>query len=205
MTASYDATCGVRRWRASLEELSRLDRALYAAVAGSETPTLDAGLRRLSLAADQSKLWLGIAAGMALLGGSRSRRAAATGVGSIALASASVNLLAKPMARRRRPQRDDDGIVARHVPMPLSTSFPSGHSASAFAFAEGVSSAGPWPGLLIRLVATAVAESRVHSGVHYPGDVVAGALIGMTAGEVVATVVDRATRAAVARRGMVGP
>ena len=58
--------------------LAHADRALYAAVAGSETPTLDAGLRRLSLAADQSKLWLGIAAGMALLGGSRSRRAAAT-------------------------------------------------------------------------------------------------------------------------------
>ena len=79
MTASYDATPGVRRWRASLEELSRLDRALYAAVAESETPTLDAGLRRLSLAADQSKLWLGIAAGMAVLGGPQGRRAAATG------------------------------------------------------------------------------------------------------------------------------
>jgi membrane-associated phospholipid phosphatase len=202
MTASYDATPGVRRWRASLEELSRLDRALYAAVAESETPTLDAGLRRLSLAADQSKLWLGIAAGMALLGGPQGRRAAATGVGSIALASASVNLLAKPLARRRRPLRGD-GLHARHVPMPLSTSFPSGHSASAFAFAEGVSSAGPWPGLLIRLVATAVAESRVHSGVHYPGDVVAGCLIGMTAGEVVATLVDRSTRTLVTRRGVV--
>jgi undecaprenyl-diphosphatase len=73
--------------------------------------------------------------------------------------------------------------------MPDSTSFPSGHSASAFAFAEGVSTAAPALGVPVRLLAVAVAYSRVHTGVHYPGDVVAGSLIGITAGEIASRVV----------------
>jgi undecaprenyl-diphosphatase len=77
--------------------------------------------------------------------------------------------------------------------MPDSTSFPSGHSASAFAFAEGVSAAAPALGVPVRLLAVAVAYSRVHTGVHYPGDVVAGSLIGITAGEVASKVVRAVT------------
>ena len=69
MTSSPEASSSFPRLRASLRELSLLDRALYVAVAESETPTLDAGLRRLSLAADKSKLWFGVATAMALLGG----------------------------------------------------------------------------------------------------------------------------------------
>ena len=50
-----------------------------------------------------------------------------------------MNLVLKPLGRRRRPDRvAHDVLEARHVPMPESTSFPSGHSASAFAFATGV-------------------------------------------------------------------
>jgi undecaprenyl-diphosphatase len=67
--------------------------------------------------------------------------------------------------------------------MPDSTSFPSGHTASAFAFAEGVGRVIPALGLPLRVAAVAVGYSRVHVGVHYPGDVAAGALIGRTAGE----------------------
>lgn len=70
--------------------------------------------------------------------------------------------------------------------MPESTSFPSGHSASAFAFAEGVSATLPVLGIPLRLAAATVAYSRVHTGVHYPGDVIVGSLIGMTAGQLVA-------------------
>ena len=78
--------------------------------------------------------------------------------------------------------------------MPESTSFPSGHSASAFAFAEGVGAAAPALGAPVRLAALAVSYSRVHTGVHYPGDVVAGMLIGVTAGEVAVRVLNVARR-----------
>ncbi len=166
-------------------ELSELDARLYAAVAGARTPTLDAFFRRLSRTADKSVLWLGVAGVMAVVGGRTGRRAAMNGVASIALASATANLVGKRVTNRSRPDRVwHDVPEARHVPMPTSTSFPSGHSASAFAFAEGVGAAAPALGVPVRLLAVAVSYSRVHTGVHYPGDVVAGALIGLTSGEV---------------------
>jgi membrane-associated phospholipid phosphatase len=168
-----------------LAELRELDARLYAAVAGARTPTLDEFFRRLSRTADKSVLWLGIAGVMAAVGGRTGRRAAVNGVASIALASATANLVGKRVTNRRRPDRAGHAVPeARHVPMPTSTSFPSGHSASAFAFAEGVGSAAPALGVPVRLLAVAVSYSRVHTGVHYPGDVIAGALIGLTCGEV---------------------
>jgi membrane-associated phospholipid phosphatase len=173
-----------------LAELSALDEAIYSAVAQSSTPTLDEFFRRLSRVSDKSVLWFGTAAVLAVVGGKTGRRAALNGVASIGLASASVNLGFKHIARRRRPDRGGVGVPDdRHVPMPESTSFPSGHSASAFAFAEGVSTAAPALGVPVRLLAVAVAYSRVHTGVHYPGDVVAGSLIGITAGEIASRVV----------------
>jgi undecaprenyl-diphosphatase len=119
---------------------------------------------------------------MALLGGSRGRRAALNGVFAIGVASASVNLGIKPLARRRRPARTEPTrLQDRHVPMPASSSFPSGHAASAFAFAAAVSRELPQVAVPIGLLAGAVAYSRVHTGVHYPGDVVIGSIIGAAA------------------------
>jgi undecaprenyl-diphosphatase len=62
--------------------------------------------------------------------------------------------------------------------VPGSTSFPSGHSATAFAFATGVGSVLPREAIPIRVLAAAVAYSRVHTGAHYPSDAIAGALLG---------------------------
>jgi hypothetical protein len=61
-----------------LRDLARLDQALYEAVTVTSTPTLDSALRRLSAAADHSKVSLLIAATLALRPG-RSRRAAVLG------------------------------------------------------------------------------------------------------------------------------
>jgi membrane-associated phospholipid phosphatase len=166
-------------------ELSALDAALYVAVASTKTPSLDSFFRGLSRASDRSVLWLGVAGVMAAVGGPKSRQAALGGVVSIGLASAVVNIGAKRAFRRTRPDRARSGVpFGRHVTMPTSTSFPSGHSASAFAFAEGVANTQPALGAAVRVLAFAVAYSRVHTGVHYPADVAAGVMIGTTAGEI---------------------
>jgi undecaprenyl-diphosphatase len=72
--------------------------------------------------------------------------------------------------------------------MPRSPSFPSGHAASAFALASAVGGSMPVVAAPIRSLAAVVGYSRVHTGVHYPGDVIIGALIGSTIGEAVAVV-----------------
>src|SRR5208282_5879913 len=58
-----------------LRELGAVDRAVYSAVAATPTPFLDEPLRRLSNAANNSRLWLAIAAGMAVAGGRSGRSA----------------------------------------------------------------------------------------------------------------------------------
>jgi membrane-associated phospholipid phosphatase len=163
---------------AALRELGAMDRAVYQSVADTPSPELDIAFRRLSTAADHSRLWLGIAAAMALLGGSRGRRAAFEGLLAIGTTSAAVNLGIKPLARRPRPARAEPAPLGdRYVPMPKSTSFPSGHAASAFAFAYAVARETPRLAVPIGLLAGAVAHSRVHTGVHYPSDVVIGSIL----------------------------
>jgi undecaprenyl-diphosphatase len=184
-----------------LAELTRLDTALYAAVAQTPTPAIDRAMRRLSRAADHSKLWIGTAAGLALLGGADGRRAAVDGLSSVAVTSAVVNAVLKPLSARRRPDREGLAVpVARQVAMPRSTSFPSGHAASASAFASGVAIAMPEAGIVLTGVAAVVAYSRVHTGVHYPGDVVAGTVAGASLSPLVVAALGRGRRRAGRRR-----
>lgn len=168
-----------------LDRLSRWDRAVYTAVAGADTPLLDVPLRQISGFANQSKPWFVIAGLLAVAGGSQGRRAALTGVAAIGVTSLVVNQPMKLVGRRRRPAREHHGVPeSRWVPMPTSTSFPSGHSASAAAFAVAVGSVLPAVRVPLAAAAAVVAFSRVYTGVHYPGDVVVGAASGVLLGKV---------------------
>jgi len=62
--------------------------------------------------------------------------------------------------------------------MPTSLSFPSGHSAAAFAFATGVGNKLPVVAVPLHAAAGVIAYSRVHTGVHHPSDVVVGSVLG---------------------------
>ena len=169
----------------ALGELDQIDQAVYLAIAATPSPSLDFVLSRLTSAADHSKLWFAVAAALALKPG-RPRRAALLGVASIGLASATANLVGKTLLRRARPDRTVVDLPAgRIVRMPGSTSFPSGHSASAFAFAAAVGDELPLAWLPLHALAAAVSYSRVHTGVHFPGDVLAGSLLGTGAAVVV--------------------
>jgi membrane-associated phospholipid phosphatase len=169
--------------------LGRADRAVYRAVAGFSTPALDVPLRRISGFANHSKPWFIVAGALAIFGGSRGRVAAVAGVGAIGLSSFVVNQPMKLARRRERPDRPLLGVPeSRWVLMPTSTSFPSGHSASAAAFAAAVGHLLPWTRWPLRTAATTVAFSRVYTGVHYPGDVVIGATVGALLGAATARV-----------------
>ena len=181
-----------QRFARRLRELGAVDKAVYSAVAATPTPSLDEPLRRLSNAANNSGLWFAIAAGLGVAGGKAGRHAAIRGTVAIGVTSALVNLAVKSAWSRQRPDRAGAGVpVWRNVRMPTSTSFPSGHAASGFAFAAAIGRDQPWLGLGLRFVAATVAYSRVHTGVHYPGDIVVGALIGEGTGQAVASLLDR--------------
>lgn len=180
------------RWSRLIGEAERVDAALYARVASTPTPALDRSMRRLSHAANYSRLSLASAGVLALAGGPSGRRAARRGLASVAVTASVVNLAIKPLSRRRRPDRAAELVPPeRHVRMPLSTSFPSGHSAAAFAFASGVSTIMPVAAIPLRALATLVSYSRVHTGVHYPGDAIGGALIGIALARLTMRALDR--------------
>jgi membrane-associated phospholipid phosphatase len=175
----------------AVEQLGAVDRAVYQAIAATPTPALDQPLRRLSRAADKSRLWLSVAGVLVITGGHQGRRAAVRGTLAIGATSALVNLGVKPLLDRARPDRAGAGVPGdRQVRMPDSTSFPSGHSASAFAFATAISRERPWLALTCGFLAATVAYSRVHTGVHYPGDAVVGSLIGASTGLAVSGLLD---------------
>ena len=189
-----------RRLSTLIDEADEVDRAVYRAVAGTSTPQLDRAMRRLSEAANYSRLWIGSSVVLAAAG-PRGRVAAGSGLAAIGATSAFVNLVVKPLGRRRRPDRGAEHVPAtRHVGMPASRSFPSGHAASAAAFASAVGQVLPAAGVPLHTLAAVVAYSRVHTGVHYPGDVFAGALIGAVmadlTGEPVARCLTRSGRRA---------
>jgi undecaprenyl-diphosphatase len=178
-----------RRW---LRELEYLDAALYAAVASTPTPALDRSMRRLSDAANYSRLSIASAAVLATAGGPTGRRAAVFGLASVTVTATIVNIAVKPLSSRRRPDRAAEQVpIDRHVRMPVSTSFPSGHSAAAFAFATGVGHVMPATAISLRVLAALVAYSRIHTGVHYPGDVVVGSLMGTSLAQLTTHALER--------------
>lgn len=161
-----------------MRRVSSWDRSVFRFVARHHWPGGDRILPRLSRGADHGVLWCGVAAGAAVLGGRPARRAAVRGLASLAVASVTVNTVAKRSVRRVRPVLDVVPVVRHPVRRPFTSSFPSGHAASAVAFTTGVALENRRWGLALVPLALSVCFSRVYTGVHYPGDVLGGALLG---------------------------
>ncbi len=124
--------------------------------------------------------WVAAGAAIAMLGGSKGRRAGiATALASVG-ATYIVQKQVKPLFRRVRPFVDREARVVGI--RPVDHSFPSGHSASSFAAATAVSIYFPTAAPLAFGLATGVGLSRVHLGVHFPSDVAVGAVIGVGIG-----------------------
>lgn len=174
-----------------LADAIEVDRAIYSAIATTPTPALDRRMRTLSNAANYSRIWFAVAGLLALFGGRPGRRAAIRGLVSIGVTSPVVNVAAKRAGGRSRPERPRQQVLARQVRMPGSRSFPSGHAASAFAFATGVGSGWPVVAVPLHAAAGVVAYSRVHTGVHYPGDVVVGSIMGTVLAQLTTQALDR--------------
>ncbi|MDQ2708519.1 MAG: phosphatase PAP2 family protein [Actinomycetota bacterium] len=165
------------RLREKFYRVGRPDRAIGAAVARLPVTDVDEGLKRLTRSANHGLLWFAIAAVLSVRKGA-TRRAALRGVVSIAGASFTANAVLKTLFPRRRPPADQLPVQRRLTKRPTSSSFPSGHAASAAAFTTAVAMESPRTGLALAPLAACVAYSRVHTGVHWGSDVLAGAAVG---------------------------
>jgi membrane-associated phospholipid phosphatase len=166
--------------RGPRRRIAALDRAAMSRVARVNSPVLDHLMPALSELANHGKLWFALGACLQATGNRRAGRAARRGLASLAAASAMANIVGKGLSSRRRP--DAEVPAARRLAhAPWTSSFPSGHAASAAAFAAGATMEMPElaPGVLV--LALAVGASRVVTGVHYPSDVLAGFAIGAAA------------------------
>lgn len=162
---------------AARRRISGVDRELVHRCAGLPRSVVDPAMRGLSWSANHSKVWFALA-GVLVLRKGPARRAALRGVAAVGASSAVTNLLAKQLLPRRRPATELLPSRRRLATPPASSSFPSGHAASAAAFTTAVCLESPLLGAAIAPLAAAVAYSRVHTGVHWPTDVGVGAAIG---------------------------
>ncbi len=136
----------------------------------------DRFMRLVSAMGDNGAIWLGIAFALIMMGGKK-RRAGALMLLSL-LAEASVcNLAIKPAVARIRPY-DYHGFVI-NIKKPKDYSFPSGHTAAAFAAAYSMRLSGEKGGRAMMYAAALMGFSRIYLLVHYPMDVFAGAVLGI--------------------------
>jgi diacylglycerol kinase family enzyme/membrane-associated phospholipid phosphatase len=153
------------------------DARLHAFIGRLPMTPADRWLRRLSTFANHGRLWLAVAVVLGARKG-QLRRGAIRGIGSMLFSSALVNLVLKRLFGRVRPDLENLQVHRRLRREPGTLSFPSGHSSSASAFVTGLAMESPLAGAALAPVALGVGYSRVHVGVHYPGDVVAGLAVG---------------------------
>lgn len=126
-------------------------------------------------------LW--VVTGLCLLAGGESRYRSTALTAALAVgASVLLFKIVKNLVGRPRPFESWQGLTSL-VPAPDKFSFPSGHTMTAFAvwvvLAEGV----PLLGGVFLVMAVLIGASRVFLGMHYPTDVLVGALLGSAIGQ----------------------
>jgi undecaprenyl-diphosphatase len=129
--------------------------------------------------ADGSRLWFAVAAAMAIRAGPF-RQAAVEGTVAALLAAGCTQILNRLVGR---PRPAADHPVRRELArQPVTPSFPSSHTAVAAAFITAIGRRNRRTGALLTPLALTLAYGRIRLRVHWPTDVVGGAVLGIGAG-----------------------
>ncbi len=168
------------------QRLSAYDKAVLMSVRRLQLPALTQLMRTATHAGDAAS-WTLVTLGLAAAGGKYVRQAKL--VGGATLLATLISQLLKRKLRRPRPSAAVEGFVAL-MENPDAFSFPSGHSAAAFAAASSLVGVTPAAPLVLSLAGT-IALARIYLGAHYPLDVAVGIVIGLLSGAVTHAAVGR--------------
>jgi undecaprenyl-diphosphatase len=176
--------------------LTELDVALFVLLNTKLThPILDSVMPFVTEQEHWYPVLLGLWLALIIWGGKRGRMAAVALVIAVALSDRITCGLIKPLVGRIRPCNVLPAAQCRLlVGRSTAFSFPSAHAANAFAMATVVSWRISRFAPLFFLFAVAVAYSRVYVGVHYPADIIGGAVLGALLGRLAIWVVAAVTR-----------
>lgn len=137
---------------------------------------LDHIMPMLSFLGNKGGLWIGTAA--VLLFCKRHRKTGLAMLVSLGLCLVIGNLILKPLVGRARPF-EGGAMTTLLIEAPLDFSFPSGHTMTSFASAGVLLAADKRLGIPALCLAVLIAFSRLYLYVHYPTDVLAGAVLGL--------------------------
>ena len=124
-------------------------------------------------------LW--IASAFVMLFFKKWRKAGVAMLIALAVGFIVTNLTLKPLVARTRPF-DVNPEFTPIIPLPLDFSFPSGHTCSSFAAAVALTVQKRKAGIFALAVAALIAFSRMYLLVHFPTDIMAGAVVGVVSG-----------------------
>lgn len=155
-----------------------MDAAIFSAINGAHAPWLDSVMTGVSWLGYFPGVWA-LSAGAAVILSPRLRASAFRAWLAVTLAYVVASGVVKPLVGRVRPYQAGP-VAARTVEASPATgySFPSGHAATAVAGALSGARMLPAAAPFLWSLATVMAVSRIYVGVHYPSDVLAGALLG---------------------------
>ena len=141
---------------------------------------MDAVITFITHLADHGYLWIGVA--ILLLFFKQTRKGGVAALIALTCGLIITNLCIKNAVARIRPYETIEGLYSM-IGVMKDWSFPSGHTTASFAAATALAmSLGKKFGIPALILAALIALSRLYVGVHYPSDVLAGAIIGTLCG-----------------------
>ena len=158
-----------------LDAILAADQAVLLFLQELRTPALTAVLRFFTHLGDSGAVWIALCVVLLLF--RSTRRGGVELALSLAVTAILCNLVLKPIIARERPFLTMEELELI-VPALTSYSFPSGHASSSMAAAMSLTLAYGRRGAWAFLPAGLIAFSRMYVGIHYPSDVLAGALLG---------------------------